>query len=145
MSNDERYPDEVPTVPRRQRFTVVRGVWDRGHDDGDTKLLGDRGSCCLGFLALYCGYKAHQIRDLADPTDFLYRDSKLPATLAIPEDLGPYETIPQGLCVSPLCRRIISANDCVIGTPECSFGSEEDRETLLTELFFEAGIDVEFV
>ncbi len=117
------------------RFTVTRDEWFRGEGpDGSRLLLPDGRKCCLGFLGLECGLDE---RDILGKETFSMIDTHVDQTV-LPGTL--IERRPPGLIgynETRLCDDIIEVND----DEEMS---DDERESTLTRLFAEAGVEVTF-
>jgi len=111
--------------------TIERSKWLRGEAD-DSYLLrpSDNKMCCLGFVALAFGYTASDIELLYTPADLANGEILMPWLVKINPEHHPRDT--------SLCNAIIEVNDNTVSP-------NKDRESILTELFKTANIDIKFV
>lgn len=100
------------------KLTIERDRWDRGNRSG--YLLGPNGKCCLGFLALACGYRAEEI-----------------SGVQLPGRIRSFWRYPDRLSSSAM-NDLMTIND----NPH---GSEAGREHTIARMFAEYGVEVEFV
>lgn len=109
-------------------FTVSRERWLRGEGPNESRLLRGRDNkmCCLGFLAIACGYTEMEIMNVGKPADLALKFHKRPPELVTPAG----ET-------TPICRFIMNEND--------SMGKEDDeREEYLKKMFKEINVEINF-
>lgn len=128
------------------KVTIDRTMWHRGQGAGSSALrVQETGKmCCLGFLALECGYSAKEITTFTSP-----------GTLAQSQDLAankfPEKLVDPNMIVNkfddknrarsgntPLCTELMVVNDDRHMT-------ERGREDELSTIFAEAGIEVQFI
>jgi hypothetical protein len=113
-------------VADRFSFTIDRSKWFRGGKPEDSRLLRDDGKqCCVGFYLEACGV----------PRKHLLRANYFP------RDTTP--TVPAGADWLMVSRDAGEASVYVVN--DAPGYSEEKRESLLTKLFADQGIDVTFV
>jgi hypothetical protein len=113
------------------RFVVKRSSWWRGQGSYNSKLLRRDGQmCCLGFYCLAHAAIKAVIRGVAMPRDIAdYSRAKLPAWLFVRGVLYCRE------------RTVV---DRISGVNDTCYITSEQRETQLTALFAEAGVEVQF-
>lgn len=113
-------------------FTVDRSKWLRGYGGQCSSLnaTGRRynGMCCLGFLAISCGFSEEEIENAVSPED-------------VSSDKGglwPPGILSQAGNNTDICLELMRFNDT---------GSLDDsyREEVLRNTFKEIGIEVSFV
>lgn len=117
-------------MSERIKFTVWRDEWLRGQGTETSSLLDADGKrCCLGHLARDLGAKDSDLVEVRSPRGAL-GDVDWPGFL-LSRDLD-----------SPI-RNSADAFE-LMRINDSTYGTEEERERVLTELFAEHGIDVEF-
>lgn len=112
-----------------QKLTIKRSEWLRGEGGTESYLLrkADNKKCCLGFLALSCGFNEAQILDISSPED---TENKL---------LWPKSILREELDKdSDITFTLVKLNDN-------ENLLESERELRLKEEFANIDIDVEFV
>jgi len=129
----------VPVRKRKPRnirtLTIVREEWHRGGytpERGESRLLNPANGlkCCLGFLALRCGYAPEEIRSALSPSD-VRNPNLFPRAFVA-------DSIDRRNDDSELTNRLVDAND-----NENIRGAARERR--IAKLFAEAGITVRFV
>lgn len=124
------------------RLTITRSEWNRGGSNGATSLLNENGMCCLGFASKQIGgLKDHEIRDKGCPS-YVRNSVKGNQFLDL---MAAFDETRQFIQFED---PFMEVNDALVGQCVDSVArieSEEHREQLLTDLFAELGIVVEFV
>jgi hypothetical protein len=110
-----------------KRLKIDRSQWLRGETEDNSCLLrnGDKKMCCLGFLALQCGYTPADILDKENPAGV---DST---------SMFPTSIVKSNLD-TPICKRLMVINDDVNL-------DEPTRELELKRLFKKAGYLAQFI
>lgn len=109
------------------KLVIKRSKWLRG-EGGDCSYLlrkSDKKMCCLGFLALACGYTRKNISGYAEPTCLV--DNKFP--LGLIDEKGRS---------TPKCNSLMDINDSETFT-------DSVRELELKILFKKINVRVQFV
>jgi hypothetical protein len=122
------------------KLIIDRKEWRRGgsaaeKEDPTALLCKDGRKCCLGFYALQCGFTPKQIRGALCPVDVFPVEYKTTS----PEwlKLVWFDAVLKTHLNTPLTGEAMRINDTADYT-------EEERESQLTKLFAENGIEVEF-
>lgn len=113
-----------------QKLIIVRDKWYRGNSYNSSLLRADGKMCCLGFYAKKCGYAEEEIFTKTSPHDLAYHG----------------QTIKEGLeklldtrnSNNEICDQLIDINDSHIT-------SEQVREQIVSDLFKQIDVEVEFV
>lgn len=114
------------------KLVIDRQKWLRGEGSSNSYLLRgkDRKMCCLGFLALQCGYTQDEIIHKESPSSVGGLVTKFPSGLVC---------LKRGITSNSIqCHRLMTCNDDELL-------SDEEREGQLIDLFHEIGIDIEFI
>jgi hypothetical protein len=116
-------------------LTIDRTKWIRGEGHDRSALLrpDNRKMCCLGFDAISRGYTEEEILDIKTPHRLPLAELKFPE-FCYYRGLG----YAYHLTRTDLLDKIMMVNDE-------QEREEVGRETLLTDLFKEAGIQLEFI
>jgi hypothetical protein len=127
------------------KLTIDRSEWRCGGDSynkrtnqGNTQLLGYKGmKCCLGFLALECGFSENQINNISNPCN-LRSNLMTGSGLRLNDKQKSYfDKLMNGAYHSDFTHEAIGINDDYVLT-------DEQREKKLTKLFADNGIDLTF-
>lgn len=123
-----------------EKLIIEEDKWLRGEGSMASRLLrpADGKMCCLGFLALQCGYTEEQISDYSAPKSIVYDYGGKPK--------GSFEKLVsintdnhhRSVQCTNICERLMEAND------DQSL-SNIGRKCRISELFKEINIEVEFV
>lgn len=116
------------------RLVIDRDRWSRGGLNGPVRMLNASGCmCCLGFLARECGYEESEMADRGGPVAvrMLTGRDLFPPTLQVGEQGGPVDDL-------------IITNDRIYDDDGHRM-TERDRESEITRLMAQAGVEVEFV
>ena len=107
------------------RLTISRERWLRGEPNESWLLRPeDRKMCCLGFLALACGATEEQITERATPM----------SVHSFPVAAHPvFSQLLRGKDNAVIAKQLMTTND------------DNPNEEKLTTLFWQIGVDVEFV
>lgn len=136
--------DRDMAAERVTKFTVERSRWFRGKGSTASALMvdGDR-MCCLGFLAMRCGLKAHEITGEGD-LGTLGED--LPGRMReLSQQLPSLISISRSDDDENLLVKTTNTHDLIVTVNDDQNIDDETRERELTRLFSTAGITVEFV
>lgn len=115
-----------------KNLTIYRDSWARGTGAIESRLLRENGQmCCLGFLALACGYSREYIEGVSTPASLLRDVPDL-------DNLWPDGTLTTASHSTPTINQMMRTNDArEMPAPL--------RELLLRKLFADIGYAVEFV
>lgn len=121
---------------------VKRSEWYRGVTSGFSALrvLEDQAfgkKCCLGFVALACGFTEGDIDGLETPAT-LSRNIGQVAIFGLVEETTYFDFPDREYENTSVCMRMMTVND----DPKIE---DDERELLLTELGIIANIEFEFV
>lgn len=116
------------------KLTIKRKEWLHGEGSSKSYLLrpNDEKKCCLGILAIACGISPAALRGRRAPAELL--------------DLPPMPEYYQWTVNLAEVRSTTAADEAMrvndmIGV---TIESEQEREQLITQIFREHGIDVQF-
>lgn len=132
-------PDAETVAP--MPLQIERSRWVRGDKGGLSLMRNDQGNmCCLGFLALACGYSPAELDDVADPESVACRTRKdlFPkGTFGMVIEHDQYRRYP----LSGTVQQLISVNDRAGYSP----GDEMIREETIAGLMADLNVAVTFV
>lgn len=114
------------------KLIIERSKWLRGGNGEDSLLRSPESGkmCCLGFLALQCGYSTKDINGIATPESIGKKSKFIPGLV----EYNHYNTLGN----TNLCNKLMYINDAYRIT-------ESQREKRLTTWFKYLEVDVSFV
>ena len=118
------------------KLEIDRSKWLRGEGGVNSKLLrySDGKMCCLGFLALECGFEDDEIRNRSNPSELNCSPGQAGFGWLVKEIyVGP-----RGWDTSRAGEEAIDINDNEKLT-------QDQRERMLADLFEDNGIELSFV
>lgn len=124
-------------------FDVKRPQWLRGEGPGSSALLRrlDGKMCCLGFYCLAAGCSRDQIEGVQVPSEMVTGKGNITELLLPDWNLDPTKRHPD------VVNDLMTANDrpTSIRGLDIDIHSEEEREALITKLFAQMGVKVNFI
>ena len=124
------------------KLVIDESKWLRGEGHEHSRLLREKDGkmCCLGFLALACGFSEKEIKGRGGP-DNIYRSQYSFVSIHWNWLLGANHCSTDG-------GRAMDINDHVLGSyygeSHESPQGEEDRKDMLKRIFAKNGIDLSF-